>query len=114
MLRQRARLSRRWQRRRRWQAAFLGLTLTGLAGTFFLVVAFFVVPPQGHLHRVIEQIALGGLLLVMLGLSSIALWRYDRVRRRLRSAYIRLQHVDSRLASLPGDVDGVPDEGPIA
>jgi peptidoglycan/LPS O-acetylase OafA/YrhL len=96
----RTRLARRWQRRRRRQSAFLALALLALASTVLLMVLFVVTPTETSVHRVLERVTLGSLALLVLILAIYALWRYDRVRRRARSAQIRLLHVQRRLASL--------------
>lgn len=101
LLRVRTRVSRRWQRRRRRQRVFLAFALLTLAATVVLLVLFVVTPADAGAHRVLERIAFGALLFMGLGVATFAIWRFDRIRRRARSAHIRLQQVRRRIAALP-------------
>ena len=107
LLHLRTRVSRRWQRRRRRQIAYLSLALSALAATVVLLVLFVVTPADAGAHRVLEQVALGALFLVVLSIATFAIWRFDRVRRRARSAHIRLQQVRRRIAALPANAAGI-------
>lgn len=93
--------------------AFLALALLALAATVVLLVLFFVTPGDASAHRALERVALSALLCIVLGIATFAIWRFDRVRRRARSAQIRLQQVRLRIAALPANSAGVesPSQG---
>lgn len=110
----RARLARRWQRRHRRQRWFLVLAIVALAIAVSLSVAFAVRPAKDATLRSLELAAVTTLLLGAIAGAVYSLWRFDRARRKARSAHIRLHHVERRLAALTGIDDGGAEERPVA
>ena len=96
----RERLARRWQRRQKRQVAYFAVACTALAGAIALSTHALSGPARGQPWAAFEVAGVVTLLAAVLALAVFALWRSDRIRRRARSARIRLQHVERRLAAL--------------
>lgn len=107
-------LARRWQRRRRRQVVYLALACVALAVAISLVFAFYFTPERAAMLQTLAGITLATPLVGVLSLGVYAIWRYDRTRRRLRGAQIRLRQVEHRLRSVQCAPDGVAEERPLA
>jgi hypothetical protein len=98
----RSRLARRWERRRKRHLGYLGVAFAALGGSMALGTHAFGRIALGVSRGALEIAAVVSTLAVVLPLAVYALWRSDPIRRRARSARIRLHHVERRLAALRG------------
>jgi hypothetical protein len=99
LVRLRARLARRWQRRQKRQLAYFVVACAALAGAIALSTHALSSSAWGKTWAALEVAGVVTGLAGVLTLAMYALWRSDRIRRRARSARIRLQHVERRIAA---------------